>query len=244
MIPTLIQTFKMKRSFVSIKIEMQTIQESKRVKKFAAGLRHSFGIQECTKRGRRMRITETHKLKRINLANTLLAWPQATLNKIIWTNEKLFKCGVHESSQFYIAPKDGQGKPTRRNRRWCWGKGLMAWLGISDDHGLFSHVFEPNGGCTYENTHKVSGEVILQSFERFHGVPCGTRVQCYITNGQRHCAQFGESKSRPVKTLLCWTDSPIPPTPHTWLDNCACHHIPNNNPDENTASLLRGVVFC
>ena len=45
----------------------------------------------------------------------------------------------------------------------------MAWLGISVDHGLFLHVFEPNIGCTYENAHKVTGKVILQSFEKPNG---------------------------------------------------------------------------
>ena len=45
----------------------------------------------------------------------------------------------------------------------------MAWIGTSIDHGLFLHVFEPNDGCTYENAHKVTGEVILQSFYKSNG---------------------------------------------------------------------------
>ena len=173
-------------------------------------------------------LTEEHKSQRLRLANELLTWPKEDLNKIIWTDEKLFTCGVH-GSQFFIGPKGCQRKLRCRNRRWYGGKGVMAWMGISVEHGFFLHVFEPNDNTTYENAHKVTGGVILDSFQKPNGflyylTDHVDNVTVQMDNATTHNLAKGELIKYRIKQL-------------SWPANS-----PDLNPIENVWKQMNGII--
>ena len=126
---------------------------------------HNSGYTRMAK-ARNCDLTERHKALRVALANELLSLPPQKLDNIIWTDEKLFMCGVHGVGHFFIGKKGGPKKIRCRNRRWYGGKGVMAWMGISKTHGFFLHIFKPIGGVSHADAHKVKGETILRAFKK------------------------------------------------------------------------------
>ena len=71
-------------------------------------------------------LTEAHKLKRIPLG------PIRNYSSAVCT-------GLYN----FTSPQKMAQENCARNQRWYGVEGVMAWLGISVNHGLFLHVFEP-----------------------------------------------------------------------------------------------------
>ena len=105
----------------------------------------------------------------------------------------------------------------------------MAWMGISVEHGFFLHVLEPNDNTTYENAHKVTGGVILDSFQKPNGFLHYLKdhvdnVTVQMDNATTHNLAKGELIKYRIKQL-------------SWPANS-----PDLNPKENVWKQMNGII--
>ena len=100
-------------------------------------------------------LTPQQKFDRLELANRLERFTPFQYARILWTDEKIFKCGYHSRNIWYICKRSDEPLEVPKDvEKYFGGKGVHIWMAVSLEWGVPKvhcfHEFEENETVTNE----------------------------------------------------------------------------------------------